>query len=81
MEAVYLYEQLAAQKLRVQSLNEQLQKANRKLAHEQFLLKELVDNIPDPVFFKDRESRFIRVNQSMARDAGFVRGDRRDGPR
>ncbi|MCA9066735.1 MAG: PAS domain S-box protein, partial [Planctomycetaceae bacterium] len=29
------------------------------------------DNIPDAVFFKDREGRFIRVNPAMARDAGF----------
>ncbi len=42
------------------------------LAREQFLLQALVDNIPEPVFFKDRQSRFIRANRKMAHDAGFT---------
>ncbi len=42
------------------------------LASQQFLLNVLVENIPDPVFFKDREGRFIRVNQAMAQCAGLA---------
>lgn len=41
-----------------------------ELQREQYLLNSLVDNIPDPVFFKDREGRFLRVNLAMAKDAG-----------
>jgi len=41
-----------------------------ELQREQYLLNALVDTIPDPVFFKDREGRFIRVNRAMAADAG-----------
>ena len=51
-------------------LAERLSKTNAQLAREQFLLNSLVENIPDPIFFKDRDSRFIRVNQTMARDVG-----------
>lgn len=52
-------------------LAEELSGTNAQLAQEQFLLNSLVDNIPDPMFFKDRDSRFIRVNRTMAQDAGF----------
>ncbi|HUG71309.1 MAG TPA: PAS domain-containing protein [Pirellulaceae bacterium] len=51
-------------------LAEKLSASNAELAREQFLLKSLVENIPDPIFFKDLNSRFIRVNQTMARDVG-----------
>jgi sigma-B regulation protein RsbU (phosphoserine phosphatase) len=36
------------------------------LARERFLLKTLMDNLPDSIYFKDRESRFIAVNRGMA---------------
>src|SRR5580692_7910811 len=36
------------------------------LARERFLLKTLMDNLPDHIYFKDTESRFIAVNRGMA---------------
>ncbi|MBP86682.1 MAG: hypothetical protein CMJ64_08200 [Planctomycetaceae bacterium] len=54
-----------------QHRSEELAAANQQLAREQYLLNSLVDNIPDPVFFKDRDGRFIRANNAMARDAGL----------
>ena len=36
------------------------------LVRERFLLRSLMDNIPDNIYFKDTESRFIRVNKAMA---------------
>jgi hypothetical protein len=50
----------------------ELEAKTAELQREQYLLNSLVDNVPDPVFFKDGESRFIRANQAMAHDAGFA---------
>jgi len=41
------------------------------LKQEQNLLRNLLDNMPDPVFFKDSQSRFIRTNAAHARMLGF----------
>jgi PAS domain S-box-containing protein len=40
--------------------------AEEKLAWEQYLFKTLVENIPDNIYFKDLESRFIRINKALA---------------
>src|ERR1700730_18417429 len=42
------------------------------LARERFLLKTLMDNLPDNIHFKDRESRFISANRAMAAWFGFI---------
>jgi PAS domain S-box-containing protein len=36
------------------------------LAREQYLTNALMDNIPDHIYFKDTESRFIRMTRSLA---------------
>jgi PAS domain S-box-containing protein len=41
-------------------------KAEKALAKEQFLINALMDNLSDHVYFKDRDSRFIRINKSLA---------------
>jgi len=42
----------------------------QELLHEQNLLRSLLENIPDAIYFKDRDSRFTKVNQAMARKFG-----------
>ncbi len=37
-----------------------------QLTREQHLLAALVDNLPDSIYFKDRNSKFIRCNQAVA---------------
>lgn len=39
--------------------------------HEHELLLSLIDNVPDQIYFKDTESRFIRINPSLAQRYGL----------
>lgn len=42
----------------------------KEIDHERGLLRALMENIPDPIYFKDCQSRFIRVNLAHARTLG-----------
>ena len=46
-------------------------KMENALARERFLLKTLMDSLPDHIYFKDTESRFIAVNRATATLFGF----------
>jgi diguanylate cyclase (GGDEF)-like protein/PAS domain S-box-containing protein len=42
-------------------------------------LQALVDHVPDYLWAKDKESRFVVVNQALAADSGFARGEQMAG--
>jgi two-component system sensor histidine kinase/response regulator len=46
-------------------------KRQRHILQERNMMSSLIDNIPDTIYFKDLESRFIRVNKAQARLLGI----------
>jgi diguanylate cyclase (GGDEF)-like protein/PAS domain S-box-containing protein len=49
----------------VQDISHQKQ-VEDELARERYLFQVLMDNLPDSIYFKDRDSRFLRINKAMA---------------
>ena len=50
-----------------------------ELANERDLLSTLLENIPDRIYFKDRESRFILINRALTDLLHFERAEQAYG--
>jgi PAS domain S-box-containing protein len=53
--------------------------AEEALRREQALFKDLISTIPDNIYFKDRKSRFVCINDAMARTFGLRSADEAAG--
>ena len=58
---------------------ESLRRSTRDLSIEKQLLHNLMDSVPDAIFFKDREHRFLRINRVHARLLGVPRPEDAEG--
>jgi PAS domain S-box-containing protein len=62
--ALYLYRKLAEEAFEEVNARQRL---SGELTNERMLMRSLMENTPDFIFFKDREGRFVRVSNAMAR--------------
>jgi PAS domain S-box-containing protein len=70
IEAVETILEQVAQALEAQRLFDEEQQSRALLAEEQSLLRTLIDSIPDHVFVKDTQSRFLVNNETHLRTLG-----------
>jgi len=54
-----------------QELENRVRQRTRELEHEQFLLRTLLDNVPDSIYFKDLNGRFLRSSRAQAQRFGL----------
>jgi PAS domain S-box-containing protein len=57
---------------RVHERTAQLNKIQTELANERNLLRTIIDTIPDSIYVKDRDSRFILVNKRVIQNLGVT---------
>ncbi|MHB8898965.1 MAG: response regulator [Thermoguttaceae bacterium] len=58
--------------VRVGQRTSELARANEELKHERYLLHTLMDNLPHSIYFKDAQSRFLRINRALANWFGLA---------
>ncbi|RJP67078.1 MAG: PAS domain-containing sensor histidine kinase [Ignavibacteriales bacterium] len=62
---------LSEKNLELQKELEQHNETEKMLLKERGWLNNLMDNIPDTIYFKDKESRFVKINKAQAKLLGL----------
>ena len=71
METKERNEELASQEEELRQNLEEMQTIQEELAKEKYLTDTLLGNIPESIYFKDLESKFIKSSNSMAKLFGL----------
>ena len=58
-------EELAATQEQMERRNKEMEDIQRELTEEKYLLNALLNSTNDRIYFKDKDSKFLRVSQSM----------------
>ncbi|MBN2005659.1 MAG: PAS domain-containing protein [Anaerolineae bacterium] len=66
-----LTEQLGSSISKLELQVDMLRRAERALGYEQYLTQALLNTVPDHIYFKDLQSRFIRISKSQAERFGL----------
>jgi PAS domain S-box-containing protein len=74
-EAEEARDNLALANQALKQSNVELQQLADKLEKEKYLFTTLIENIPDAIYFKDRESRFLRISRAQAEKFGISSPD------
>src|ERR1700742_4239246 len=53
----------------------ELTEANQSLVNTQMLFEAMLDNIPDRIYFKDAQSRFVKVSKALSKRFGLANPD------
>src|SRR4051812_16277787 len=53
----------------------ELTEANHSLGNTHMLVEAMLDNIPDRIYFKDTQSRFIKISKALAKRFGIENPD------
>ena len=64
-------EELFANQEKLQVTIDEMNKIREQLEYEKSLMDSLLENLPDSIYFKDRDSKFIKVSNSMPKMFGL----------
>jgi PAS domain S-box-containing protein len=56
-------------------LVERIQERTAEIARQKYVLDTFLANVPDSIYFKDRDSRFTQINQALAHLLGLAQPD------